>query len=91
MYLDYTNQVTQQQLKADCGSVVYISQWQYGGGGGCWISHNDNMVEVVNAESRLQQVQGQADTIFIPFSGDPDEWEILELQFSYFNFIPKLW
>ena len=48
-------------------------------------------VEVVDAESRLQQVQGQADNNFIPFSADPEEWEILEeLQFSYFNFIPKL-
>ena len=48
-------------------------------------------VEVVDAESKLQQVQGQADNNFIPFSADPEEWEILEeLQFSYFNFIPKL-
>ena len=49
-------------------------------------------VEVeVDAEWGLQQVQGQADNHFIPFSADPDEWEILDLQFSYFNFILKFW
>ena len=30
-------------------------------------------VEVVDAESKLQQVQGQADNNFIPFSADPEE------------------
>ena len=48
------------------------------------------MVELLDAESRLQQVQGQADNNFIPFSADPDEWEILERGAVFlFQFYPK--